>query len=87
MAIGRENLFGHIEFEYDMNDGINKVKNEIRFIKQLDKMAPELIQILVRMVYKFGEKVVAERKKDLEDTTAQLMSVTENKIKVRLVKR
>ena len=87
MAIGRENLFGHIEFEYDMNDGINKVKNEIRFIKQLDKMAPELIQILVKMVYSYAEKVVAERKKDLEDTTAQLMSVTENKIKVRLVKR
>jgi len=87
MAIGRENLFGHIEFDYDMNDDINKVKNEIRFIKQLDKMSADVIQILVRMVYSYAEKVVAERKKGLEDTTAQLMSVTENKIKVRLVKR
>ena len=87
MAIGRENLFGHIEFDYDMNDNINKVKNEIRFIKQLDKMSADIIQILVRMVYKFGEKVVAERKKGIEDTVAAAAAVMEGKIRISIMKR
>ena len=84
MAIGRENLFGHIEFEYDMNDDIDKVKNEIRFIKQIDKMSADIIQILVRMVYKFGEKVVAERKKGIEDATAAAASVMEGKVRIKI---
>ena len=84
MAIGRENLFGHIEFDYDMNDDIDKVKNEIRFIKQLDKMSADIIQILVRMVYKFGEKVVAERKKGVEDAAAAAAAVMEGKVRVKI---
>ena len=71
-------LLGDLKFKYNMNDQLDKVKDEIRFIKELDAASADIIQTLVKVAYNYGKKIVVDRAQANEDTTSLLMGLAED---------